>query len=288
MSYDIAVIGGGPAGLSAAVQARQRNKTVVVISGDGRDGPLWKSEQVGNYLGFPQISGPELLEKFNVHAAQMGVDRMSGRVLNIMPMNDTFYISIGSEMAQARAVVLAPGVTWGTKFPGEAEHLGAGVSYCATCDGMLYRGREVVVVGRSSEAPEEANYLHGLGCKVTFVAPKEPEGLNPKIPFIKSAKLEIWGDGNVSSVRVGQRAIPCEGVFILRAAVAPTDLLPSLELREGYVAVDRKMATNLPGVFAAGDCTGLPLQISKAVGEGLIAGHRAAEYLDQLDKSKSI
>ena len=217
----------------------------------------------------------------------MGVERVTGRALNIMPLNGTFYIGVGSELVQARAVVLAPGVVRRAKFPGEAEHMGAGVSYCATCDGMLYRNRDVVVAGRSAEAPEEANYLHGLGCRVTYTAPVRPEELSPEIPFVKAAKIEVCGDGKVTSVKADGQEIPCDGVFILRSAVAPNDLLPNLELKDGYIAVDRDMATNIPGVFAAGDCTGQPLQISKAVGEGQVAGHRAAEHLDRLDREQN-
>ena len=136
--YDIAVIGGGPAGLSAAVQARVRNKSVVVISGNSRDNPLYKTARIENYLGVPQISGPELLERFRTHAQQLGAAQKEGRVLNIMPMGGTFYLSIGSEMEQGKAIVLATGVIWANKYPGEEAHLGRGVSYCATCDGMLY------------------------------------------------------------------------------------------------------------------------------------------------------
>ena len=283
--YDIAVIGGGPAGLSAAVQARVRGKSVLLISGDDRDNPLYKTPRIENYLGFPQVSGQALLEQFRVHAQEMGVERKEGRVLNIMPMSDTFYLSIGSEMEQARAIILATGVVWANKYPGETEFLGRGVSYCATCDGMLYRGKEVVVVGKSADAPQEANYLQELGCKVTYVSDRTPSQLRPDIPFVKAAKVEISGDGKVESLRAGSTAIPCEGVFILRPSVAPADLLPDLALDGGYIQVDRNMATSVTGVFAAGDCTGLPLQVSKAVGEGLVAGLRAAEYIDHISNS---
>ena len=117
--YDIAVIGCGPAGLSAAVQARVRNKSVLVVSGDDRDNPLRKTQRIDNYLGFPQVSGQELLDRFQTHAAQMGAEQKTGRVLNIMSMSDTFYLSIGSEMEQARAIILATGVVWANKYPGE-------------------------------------------------------------------------------------------------------------------------------------------------------------------------
>ena len=133
--YDIAVVGGGPAGLSAAVQARARGKSVVVIGGDARDNALYKTRRIDNYLGFFGATGPELLERFEAHAREMGVEHRNGRVLNILPMGTEFYLAVGSEVEQARAVVLATGVVQAGKLPGEAEHLGAGVSYCATCDG---------------------------------------------------------------------------------------------------------------------------------------------------------
>ena len=283
--YDIAVIGSGPAGLSAAVQARARNKSVLVVGGDDRDNPLYKTPRIDNYLGSPQISGQALLARFRAHAREMGAEQKEGRVLNIMPMGDTFYLSIGSDMKQARAIILATGVVWANKYPGEAEYLGRGVSYCATCDGMLYRGKEVVVVGKAADAPQEANYLQELGCKVTYVSDKAPDGLRPDIPFVKAPRVEIAGGAAVEGVKAGSAAIPCEGVFILRPSVAPTDLLPGLVLEGGYIRVDRNMATSVPGVFAAGDCTGLPLQVSKAVGEGLVAGLRAAEYADHISDS---
>lgn len=281
--YDIAVVGGGPAGLSAAVQARARNRRVLVISGNDRDNPVYRSRRVDNYLGLPDRQGPELLAAFQAHADAMGAERREGRVVSILPAGNTFYLSIGSDMEQARAVVLATGVVRANKIPGEAEYLGAGVSYCATCDGMLYRGKAVVVVGKTHDAPAEANWLREIGCQVTYVGDREPEGLNREIPFVRAAGLSILGEKQVRALRVGTEEIPCQGVFVLRPSLAPTDLLPGLELAGGYLAVDRSMATSIPGVFAAGDCTGLPLQVAKAAGEGQVAGHRAAEYLDRQD-----
>ncbi len=283
--YDIAVIGGGPAGLSAAVQARTRGKSVLIVSGDPRDNALYKAPQVDNYLGFWGVSGKELLERFHRHAIAAGAIEKEGRVLNVMSMGDTFYLSIGSEMEQVRAVILTTGVVRANKYPGEEDFLGRGVSYCATCDGMLYRNKEVAVIGKSADAPQEANYLQELGCHVTYVSDKAPEGLRADIPFVKAPRPEIVGEGGVTALRAGSVTIPCEGVFILRPSMAPADLLPGLAIQDGYLSVDQNMATNLPGVFAAGDCTGLPLQVSKAVGEGLVAGLRAAEYLDHQSAS---
>ena len=230
---------------------------------------------------------PELLEAYHSHAEAMGTVFRAGRALNIMPMEGTNYIGIGSDMEEARAVILATGVSRGRKYPGEAEFLGRGVSYCATCDGMLYRNRPVAVVGLAPDAPEEANFLHGLGCRVTYVSPRPPAGLDPAIPYVKAARMEITGSSAVSALQADGREIPCDGVFLLRHAVAPTDLLPGLTLEGGYVAVDRDMRTSLPGIFACGDCTGEPLQLSKAAGEGLIAGQKAAEYVDALHTDKT-
>lgn len=281
MSYDVLVIGGGPAGLSASINVRARGRSALVVSNPLEENPLWRAEKVDNYLGLPGLSGAEMLATMRRHAEQAGVEFLAGKVLNAVQMPDAWYVSVGPDMYNARAVVLAAGVARGKKFAGEAELLGRGVSYCATCDGMLYRGKPVAVVGRSGDAPREAAYLKSLGCQVVYVAPKRPTALEPDIPFLQANRLEIAGAQTVTTLVADGAPIPCSGVFILRDAVAPTDLLPQLETLGGSIRVDRSMATSIPGVFAAGDCTGGPLQVSKAVGEGLIAALSAAEFLDR-------
>ena len=280
MRYDIIVLGGGPAGLSAAVAARGRNKSVLVVGNRWQDSPLARAERVDNYLGLPGVTCMELLEQFRRHAEELGADFVLGRVISLMAWNG-FHLTVGSELYEGETLVLAPGVVRQAKYPGEAEYLGRGVSYCATCDGMLYRGKPVAVVGRSGDAPREAAYLKSLGCQVVYVAPKRPTALEPDIPFLQANRLEIAGAQTVTTLVADGAPIPCSGVFILRDAVAPTDLLPQLETLGGSIRVDRSMATSIPGVFAAGDCTGGPLQVSKAVGEGLIAALSAAEFLDR-------
>jgi len=279
LGYDLLVLGSGPAGLAAAVGARGRNKSVLVIGNPWQDSPLAKAERVDNYLGLPGRTGMELMQELYDHAVSMGVEFVTGRAISLVEWNG-FMITVGDQFYEGKALVLAPGVVRQAKYPGETEFLGRGVSYCATCDGMLYRERPVVVVGRSKDAPAEANYLEGLGCQVTYVAAKEPEGLADSISFAKGGRIAVKGEQMVTGVEADGTDIPCAGVFILREAVAPTDLLPALETENGYIKVDRSMATNLKGVFAAGDCTGVPLQIAKAVGEGHVAALSACEYLD--------
>ena len=280
MKYDIIVLGSGPAGLSAAVTARGRNKSVLVIGNRWQDSPLARAERVDNYLGMPGMTGMEMLEAFQRHAQEMGVEQVTGKVLSIMEW-EGFTLTVGSQLYQGSALILAPGVVRQAKFPGEETYLGRGVSYCATCDGMLYRNKPVAVVGRSKDAPHEAAYLKSIGCQVVYVAPKRPEELAEDIPFLQAAKLAVKGEQTVTALEADGADIPVNGVFILREAVAPGDLLPGLTLEKGTIQVDRSMATSVPGVFAAGDATGAPLQVSKAVGEGLIAALSACEYLDR-------
>lgn len=285
MTYDILILGAGPAGLSAALQCSARGKTALVIGNPPRTSLLAKAEQVDNYLGLPQRNGQALLDAFLDHVqGAEGITLLEGRALSAMFLSGVFYVTVGSEVYQGRAVILASGVARSRPYPGETELLGKGVSYCATCDGMLYRGRDVVVVGLAQDAPEEAAMLAKIGCRVTFIAPSRPEGLDNAIPFIKAAKLSILGENQVEAVRADDATIPCQGVFLLRDTLAPTALFPELTTENGYIQVDRTMSTNLPGVFAAGDCTGLPLQVSKAVGEGQVAAHFATQWLDSQGK----
>lgn len=266
MSYDVLVIGGGPAGLSASINVRARGRSALVVSNPLEENPLWRAEKVDNYLGLPGLSGAEMLAAMRRHAEQAGVEFLAGKVLNAVQMPDAWYVSVGPDMYNARAVVLAAGVARGKKFAGEAELLGRGVSYCATCDGMLYRGKSVAVLGYSDTARQEAEFLTGIGCSVTY--------------FDHPRTCAITGGDRVSAVTCDGETVTAEGVFLLRPTMAPTDLFQGLELEGDYVRTDRRMATNLPGVFAAGDCTGGALQVSKAVGEGLVAGQSAAAYLE--------
>lgn len=280
MSYDILVLGSGPAGLAAAVAARGRGKSVLVIGNRWQDSPLARAERVDNYLGLPASSGKDLLAQFYDHAVKAGADFVTGRAVSMMVYGGVF-ATVGSQVYDGKALILAPGVQRQAKYPGEETYLGRGVSYCATCDGMLYRGKPVAVAGRSPDAPLEANYLKSLGCQVTYVAAQRPEGLDGDIPFVRGSRLAVIGEQAVTALEVDGAKLPCAGVFILRQAVAPTDLLPQLETENGVIRVDRTMATNLPRVFAAGDCTGGPLQVAKAVGEGHVAALSACAWLEE-------
>ena len=270
MSYDVLVIGGGPAGLSAALNVRARGRSVLVVTNPPEENPLWRAERVDNYLGMGAVSGAQMLSDMRAQAEAAGVEFLTGRALNASYMMDNWYVSVGSDMYNARAAVLSGGVARGKKFPGEQEYLGRGVSYCATCDGMLYRGRSVAVLGFSDSARKEADFLRSIGCTVSY--------------FQKPKSCSIAGGDTVETVTCDGVTEAVDCVFILRPTMAPTDLFPGLATDNGYVTVDRRMTTNLPGLFAAGDCTGGPLQVAKAVGEGLVAGQSAAAFAAEVER----
>ena len=277
---DIIIIGAGPAGLSAAVNALTRGKTVRIFS--NRENYLSKAERVDNHLGFYHVSGKELMDKFKEHAETMGIKIEDGKVVNILPLGESFMVNINGQIAEAKKVILAMGISKIKELPGEAKLLGVGVSYCATCDGMLYRGKNAVVWDQSKDAWEEANFLASIGVNVTFVSKKpRQENLSNDINFINGAITEIMGENSVEEVIIGNESIKADAVFMLRDAVAPTALIDGLELDGNFINVDKHMETNISGVYAAGDITGKPLQLSKAVSEGLIAAQHAALQIDK-------
>ena len=271
---DVIVIGGGPAGVSAALTAMHRGKTALIVSSAPEDSPLWKAEHIDNYPGLPGVTGRELVETLLRHAEGSGAKVMRGRVLSVLPMGGSFGVSVGSDFVEGRAVVVASGLSRAKPYPGEAEFLGAGVSYCATCDGMLYRGKKVAVIGLSADAPEEAEFLRSIGCEVEY------------FDAARAKKYEIKGGERVEKLVADGEEFDVSCVFILRAGVAPGSLAPGLKLDGPHIKVDAGMATSVPGVFAAGDCVGAPYQVAKAVGEGNIAGISAAKYVENILKEE--
>ena len=266
--FDIAVIGAGPAGYSAAINARKRDKSVVVIG--QHTGWLSRAEKIENYPGMPNASGKEMLETMRAQAIALGADTRPGVVHQVIDMGESFGLSLGADFVEARKVILCTGAKQPKLLPGEEEVLGRGVSYCGTCDGMLYRGKRVAVIAQAHEAVSEANFLAGLCESVTFFG-KPDEALDARV-IVSDEKVEaIFGSLRAEGVRAGGKEISFDGVFIFREAMALSALIGGIETDGAFIRVDRQMRTSLPGVFAAGDCTGLPLQVAKAVGEGCIA-----------------
>ena len=274
--YDIAIIGAGPAGYSAAINARKREKSVIVIGQN--TGWLSRAESIENYPGMPGVSGQQMLSVMADQAKAMGAELRGGVVHQVIAMGESFALSLGADFVEAKKVILATGAKQPKLLPGEERLLGRGVSYCGTCDGMLYRGRDVAVIAESSEAVHEANFLASLCKSVTYFGIAD-SALDPSV-IVRSGKPEaILGDVRVSSLRAGGEEFAFDGVFIFREAMALSSLLQGLERDGAFIRTDRQMRTSVDGVYAAGDCTGLPLQVAKAVGEGCVAALAAAQSI---------
>ncbi len=281
--WDVLVVGAGPAGLAAAVNARARGKSTLVLGAELGSARLKKAQEVRNYLGLPGVTGEELAERFLAHAREAGAVVAAERVTAVYPGSVFTCTTQSAKTFRARAVVLAVGVTEARLLPGERELLGRGVSYCATCDGPLFRGQRVAVVGEVPEAEEEANFLARICEKVYFFPRYEGElRLAPGVEVRREAPEALVGEDYLTGLAVGGEVLPVAGVFIIRKTLPPAVLIEGLRVEEGAVVVDRGLATNVPGVFAAGDCTGRPYQIAKAVGEGAVAALSAVRYLDSL------
>ena len=271
-TFDIMIIGGGAAATSAALTCLNRGKTVGVVANKADTSSLFKAEKVTNYPGLPPMTGGEMTALFRRQLEESGAELISGKALAVVPMGDSFGVSISNYYYMCKAVILAAGITREKLYPGEAEYLGRGVSYCATCDGMLYRGKTVAVVGAGEEAGHDADFLESIGCTVHR--------------FEKNGKYEIRGGVKADTLVYAGEAYKVDGVFIIKDTVSVTKLVPGLDYADGAIVTDRQMRTNVPGVFAAGDCAGKPYQLAKAAGEGNIAALSACAYIDSRKKEK--
>ena len=288
--YDVAIIGTGPAGVSAAITAKVRNKSVLLIGSADISDKVAKAHSIRNYPGLPDIAGSELAAKLQEHLRQMEIEITDRKVTMVYAMGDYYSLQIDQEFIEATSVILAIGVSFGKPLPGEDENLGRGVSYCATCDGALYRGKEAVIVGYAPKEEADARFLSELADKVTYIPvykkdemPADAAQLFPGIGNIevvvaKPAAIEKKDGKMVLTTDQGE--IISDGIFLLRESVSPGKLVPGLELDGNHVKVDRGMAANLPGLFAAGDITGTPYQYIKAAGEGNVAALSAVSYID--------
>ena len=204
-------------------------------------------------------------------------------------MGDYFALQLNnSEMVEATSVILASGVVAGKPYTGEENFLGRGVSYCATCDAPLYKGKVVAVVAGSQEEEAEVDFL-GEVCEKVYYFPQykdEPKLNSKNIEIHHEKPVEITGMMKANTLKTDQGEYTVDGVFILRPTQFPGSLVPGLEIAGNAVKVDLQMKTNLAGLFAAGDITGQPYQYIKAAGQGNVAALSAVAYVDELKRKK--
>ncbi len=280
--YDIAIIGTGPAGLSAAITAVIRKKRVVLFGSRSLSDKVEKAHTIQNYLGLPSISGQNLQKAFLRHLDEMQIAVTEERVTLVYPMGDYFALQTATNaMYEAESVILATGVVQGKPYAGEEQFLGRGVSYCATCDAPLYRGKTTAVIASNPKEEAEAEFLAEYAEKVYYFPQYDGEvHVADGIEVVHDKPVSVCGDTQVGTLETEQGSYAVDGVFILREAVAPGQLLPGLQTEGGHVKVDRALQTNVPGCFACGDLTGRPYQYIKSAGEGNVAALSAAAYLD--------
>lgn len=306
-NYDAVVIGGGPAGLTAALYLVRAGVNAALVEKLSPGGQVLMTEEIENYPGFPKaVKGYELVDKFVEHLASYELPRHSDEVRSITPKDGGYEIVVGDETLSAKAVILCTGARYkrvGT--PGEEMYTGRGVSYCALCDGNFFRGKTVAVIGGGNSALEESLYLARLVDKLHLIHRRDEfRGAkcyltkcetNPKVDIIRSTVVdEIKGDPfkgvtavALTNVKTGEKSeLPVDGVFVFVgfepvASFVPADLARD---KAGFVITDCEMSTNLPGFFAAGDVRSKNCrQVATAVGDGATAATAAYAYLEHLN-----
>ena len=278
---DIAIVGSGPAGISAALNAKIRNKSYTLFGTAALSDKVRRSECISNYPGVADVGGMDLHKMFADQLSGAGIEITERRITGIYNMGKYFSLLADQDEFQAKTVILATGVETVRPIPGERELLGRGVSYCATCDGNLYKGKTIAVICDNIEMEEEVSYLAELAAKVYYRPLFKGSSFAAEgVERLSGPVTKICGEERVSGICLKDGTeIPVDGVFFLKESVSPAVLLWGLSVEEGHVAVNRKMETNVKGCYAAGDCTGTPYQIAKAVGEGNVAAHSAIRYL---------
>lgn len=299
--YDVVIIGAGPGGTTAAIYAARSGLRTVLIDKVHLGGQMALTEKIANYPGYPEpVSGRTLLEIMRqqavIHGAELLTSEVMGLDLTVQPMSVHCYHGT----YQGRAIVVATGAgERKAKIPGEADFLGRGVSYCATCDGPFFKGEEVAVVGEGIEAAEEALYLARFAGKVHMLTPRS--GLRvaghlsqeianqPQIVVHPHKRVKrVLGEATVTGLECLDRSntveiLPVAGAFFYVLGAQPTTgfLYGALKLDEpGYILVDETMMTSAPGVFAVGDVRRGPLkQVVTAAADGAVAAMAAEKYI---------
>ena len=278
--YDVAIIGTGPAGISAALTLKALNKNIILFGSAQLSEKIRKAECIRNYPGLPSVSGGQMMEIFAAQLRQMQIEITEKTVTGVYHMGDYYGILCNQDMFEAKTVILATGVESVKPIPGELEFVGRGVSYCATCDGFLYQGKTIGVVCTSAEYEHEIEYLADIARKVyLFPVYRGCKVSQDNVQILSGMPVAVEGQRKVQYLCDSQNQWEVDGVFFLKSAVSPSTLVTGLACEGRHVTVDRSCKTNLPGCFAAGDCTGRPYQYVKAAGEGNVAAHAAVQYL---------
>ncbi|MCM1439074.1 MAG: NAD(P)/FAD-dependent oxidoreductase [Roseburia sp.] len=278
---DCIIIGTGAAGVSAALTLKALNKNFIWLGNKELSLKIRGAEKIKNYAGLPSVSGGEMQSAFLTQIKAEGIAITEGKVNGVYPAEGGYSVMCGNTVYEAQTIILASGVEAVKPVKGEAEFLGRGVSYCAVCDGFLYKNKVIAVAIDSDEEESEVKLLGGYARTIHLFLLKKCRGTVGENIVNESGTIdEIKGDMRVRAVVSGGRELPVDGVFMLKQSVAADKLVHGLKAEGGHVCVNRALETNLAGVFAAGDITGRPYQYAKAVGEGNVAAYSVNAYLN--------
>ncbi len=287
---DCIIVGSGATGISAALTLKANGKSFLLFGSANLSEKIEKAESIRNYPGFLGGSGKAFVADLKRQLEKEDIPVTEEKVTGVYALKDKFALLTQSgKTFESRTVILACGVEAIKQIAGEEEFLGRGVSYCATCDGALYRGKKIAIVCTTKRLEYEIFYLADFVEKAYLIPMyKGGEVARENVEIIRKMPVKIEGGKRVERLVFAappkdgmEKELPVDGVFMLRESVSPAALVGGLKTEEGLVVVDRSMATNLKGCFAAGDCTGAPYQYAKAVGEGNVAAHSASKYLSR-------
>lgn len=290
MRYDIAIIGTGPAGISAAITAKLRNKNIILFGNKDLSDKINKAHSIKNYTGLPNVTGEELATALKNHLNDLDIEITEKRVNAVYSMGEYFALQVGKEMIESKSLIIATGVTASKTLENEDEFLGRGVSYCATCDAHFCKGKDVAVIACTKEAEEDALFLSEVCSSIKYFPlydiSNEIFDKYGNIQIIKDKPIGFAGNMKAEKIICENSSYDAFSTFVVRNNISADKLVPGLKTDGTHIIVDLQMETNIKGLFACGDIAGKPYQYIKSAGQGNVAALSAVAYLANKSKGE--
>ena len=290
MRYDIAIIGTGPAGISAAITAKLRNKNIILFGNKDLSDKINKAHSIKNYTGLPNVTGEELATALKNHLNDLDIEITEKRVNAVYSMGEYFALQVGKEMIESKSLIIATGVTASKTLENEDEFLGRGVSYCATCDAHFCKGKDVAVIAYTKEAEEDALFLSEVCSSIKYFPlydiSNEIFDKYGNIQIIKDKPIGFAGNMKAEKIICENSSYDAFSTFVVRNNISADKLVPGLKTDDTHIIVDLQMETNIKGLFACGDIAGKQYQYIKSAGQGNIAALSAVAYLANKSKGE--
>ena len=290
MRYDIAIIGTGPAGISAAITAKLRNKNIILFGNKDLSDKINKAHSIKNYTGLPNVTGEELAAALKNHLNDLDIEITEKRVNAVYSMGEYFALQVGKEMIESKTLIIATGVTASKTLKNEDEFLGRGVSYCATCDAHFCKGKDVAVIAYTKEAEEDALFLSEVCSSIKYFPlydiSNEIFDKYGNIQIIKDKPIGFAGNMKAERIICENSSYDAFSTFVVRNNISADKLVPGLKTDGTHIIVDLQMEANIKGLFACGDIAGKPYQYIKSAGQGNIAALSAVAYLANKSKGE--